>query len=68
MYLFNPEDSLSCAVYIRRRNVGASLIEINKGMSKLLDKQVDTQNKNLKIKISGFTQALIKCAMKIKKN
>ena len=31
---------------IHNRNVGASLIEINEGMSKLLDKQVDTENKN----------------------
>ena len=31
------------------RNVGASLIEINKGMNELLDKQVDTENENLKI-------------------
>ena len=36
---------------IHRRNVGASLIKINEGMSELLDKQVDTENKNLKIKI-----------------
>ena len=49
---------------IHRRNVGASF---NKGMSELLDKKVDTQNENLKIKIPGFKQALIKCAMKIKK-
>ena len=27
-------------------------------MSELLDKQVDTQNENLKITIPGFTQAL----------
>ena len=51
---------------IHNRNVGASLIEINEGMSELLDKQVDTENENLKIKIPGFTQALVKCAMKIK--
>ena len=31
------------------------------GMSELLDKQVDTENENLKIKFPGFTQALIKC-------
>ena len=53
---------------IHRRNVGASLIEINEEMSELLDKQVDTEIENLKIKIPGFTQALVKCAMKIKKN
>ena len=53
---------------IHRRNVGASLIEINEGMSELLDKQVDTENKNLKIKIPGLTQALVKCAMKIKES
>ena len=35
-------------------------------MSELLDNQVDTQNENLKIKVPGFTQALIKRAMKIK--
>ena len=34
------------------------MVEINKEMSELLDKQVDTQNENLKIKIPGFTQAL----------
>ena len=34
---------------IHRRNVGASLIEINERMSELLDKQVDTPNHNLKI-------------------
>ena len=34
-------------------------------MSELLDNQVDTQNENLK-KIPGFTQALVKCVMKIK--
>ena len=51
---------------IHRRNVGASLIEINEGMSELLDKQVDTENENLKIIIPGFTQALVKCVMKIK--
>ena len=31
---------------IHRRNVGASLIEINEGMSELLDKQIDTENEN----------------------
>ena len=36
---------------IHRRNVGASLIEINEAMSELLDKQVDKENENLKIKI-----------------
>ena len=45
-----------------------SLIEINEGMSELLDKQVDKENENLKIKIPGFTQALVKCAMKIKES
>ena len=39
---------------------GASLAEINEGMSKLLDNQVDTQNENLKINIPGFMQALVK--------
>ena len=53
---------------IHNRNIGASLIEINEGMSKLLDKQVDTENEKLKIKIPGFTQALIKCAMKLKES
>ena len=53
---------------IHRRNVGASLIEINEEMSELLDKQVDTENENLKIKIPGFMQALVKCAMKIKES
>ena len=67
MYLFNPEDCLSCSYSIHRRNVSASLIEINEGKSELLDKQVDTENENLKIIIPGFTQALVKCAMKIKK-
>ena len=47
MYLFNLEDCLSCTVYIG--DIGASLIEINEGMSELLDKQVDTENENLKI-------------------
>ena len=65
-YLLDPEDCLSCTVAIHRKNVGASLVEINEGMSQLLDKQVDTQNKNLEIKIPGFTQALVKCVMKIK--
>ena len=46
----------------------ASLIEINEGMSELLDKQVDTENENLKIIIPGFTQALVKCVMKIKES
>ena len=60
MYLFNPEDCLSCTVYI-----GETLVqEINEGMSELLDKQVDTNNEYLKIKIPEFTQALVKCAMK----
>ena len=40
MYLLNPEESLTCAVYIRRRKAGASLVEINEGMSELLDNQV----------------------------
>ena len=53
---------------IHRRNVGASLIEINEGMSELLDKQVDTENENLKIKIPEFMQALVKCVMKIKRS
>ena len=57
MYLLNPEDFMSCTVYVHRRNVGANLFEINEGMSeKLLNKQIDTQNKNLKIKIPGFMQ------------
>ena len=38
---------------IHRKNVGASLIEINEGMSELLDKQVDSENENLKIKVPG---------------
>ena len=33
-------------------------------MSELLDKQVETENENLKIKIAGFTQALVKYVMK----
>ena len=33
-------------------------------MSELLDNQVDTQHENLKIKILGFTQAIIEVAMK----
>ena len=36
-------------------------------MGELLDNQIDTQNENLKIKIPGFTQALVEVAMKIKK-
>ena len=36
-------------------------------MSELLDNQVCTQNENLKIEILGFTQALVKVVMKIKK-
>ena len=68
VFLLNPEDCLSCTVYICRRNVGASLVEINKGMCELVDKQVDTQNENLKIKILRFTQALVEVVMKIKKN
>ena len=35
-------------------------------MSELLNKQVDAQNQNLKMKIMGFTHALVKCAMKIR--
>ena len=35
-------------------------------MSESLDKEVDGQNENLKIKIPGFMQALVKCVMKIK--
>ena len=53
---------------IHNRDVGASLIEINEGMSELLDKQVDTENENLKIKIPRFMQALVKCAIKIKES
>ena len=34
-------------------------------MSELLDSQVDTQNENVKVKIQGFTQALVEVAMKI---
>ena len=34
-------------------------------MSELLDKQVDTENENLKIKIP---EALVKCVMKIKES
>ena len=41
------------------------MVAINEVMSELLGKQVDTQ-KDLKIKFPGFTQALIKCVMKIK--
>ena len=51
---------------MHRRNVGAGLIEIDEGMSELLDKQVDTEN--LEINIPGFMQALVKCAMKIKES
>ena len=40
------------------------MVEINKGMSELLDIQVDTQN--LKTKVLGFTQALVKWAMKLR--
>ena len=35
-------------------------------MSELSDKQVDTENEKLKINILEFTQAIVKCAMKIK--
>ena len=35
-------------------------------MIELSDEQVDTQNENLKMKIPGFTQALMKYVMKIK--
>ena len=45
---------MSCTVYIHRRNVGASWIEINEGMSELSDKQVDTQNENSENKNSMF--------------
>ena len=51
MYLLNHEDCLSCTIYIY---VGESLVEINEGMSKLIDKQV------------GFMQAIVKCEMEIK--
>ena len=43
LFIYNPEDSLTCAVYIRRRKSGASLVEISEGMSEL---QVYTQNEN----------------------
>ena len=56
---------MSCTVYITETLV-TSLIEINEGTSELLDKQVDTENENLQIKILGITQALVKCVMKIK--
>ena len=48
-----------------KRNAGASLVEINERMSELLDKHLkcDVQNEDLKIKILGFTQALIKCGI-----
>ena len=55
-------------MYLFRRNFGASLIEINEEKSELLDEQVDTENENLNNKNSGFTQALVKCAMKIKES
>ena len=42
------------------RKVDASLVGMSKGMSELLNKQVDTQNE-----IPGFTQALLECTMKI---
>ena len=58
---------MSCTVYITETLV-TSLIEINEGTSELLDKQVDTENENLQIKIPGITQALVKCAMKIKES
>ena len=45
---------MSCTVYIHRRNVGASWIEINEGMSELSDKQVDRQNENSENKNSMF--------------
>ena len=56
------------SIAIHRRSASASLVEINQRMSELLDNQFDTQNENLKIKIPGFTQALVKCVMKIKKD
>ena len=43
--------------YVHRRKASASLVEFGEGISELLDKQVDTQNKNL---ILGLTQALLK--------
>ena len=45
---------------IHKRNVGASLIEINEGMSEIIKQKMKFENK-----IPGFTQALVKCAMKI---
>ena len=38
---------------------------MSKEMSELLNKQVDTQNEKLKMKIPGFTQALVECTMKV---
>ena len=35
-------------------------------MRKLLDRQVDKQNENLKTIIPGVMQSLVKCVMKIK--
>ena len=53
-----------CAVYIHRRTVCASLVELNEGM--IMSELLDKQNENLKIKIPGFTQAPIKGVMKTK--
>ena len=43
---------------MHRRKTGTSLVEISVGMSEI-DKQVDTQNKNLKIIIPGFMHLFI---------
>ena len=67
MYLLNPEDCLNCTASIHRRNVGASLVEVNEGLSEIIIRQqVNTRKENLKIKVLGFMHALIKCTMKIK--
>ena len=51
------ENCFTYTVYIHKRNPDANLIEINEGMSELLDNQVNTQNGNMK-KIRGLCKPL----------
>ena len=47
--------------YCQRRGNTVFAVHSTVKIVQLLDKQVHTENENLKIKFPGFTQALIKC-------
>ena len=65
-FFFELWQLLSCCIEalelysIHRRNIGASVIEINEGISDLLDKQVDTEDENKNSRVHASPRKVCK--------